>query len=168
MASSKKTPKAVTKKSAAKAKQKAIPKGHHESDFGVLPEALRGFGGALQKAMGVKITFASKKKVLADLPVTPILLNRNARANGGALMAYADAIGAAGAVMNLPEGYWTTTLESKTNFFAAGIGPVLKAISKPLHVGRTTIVWETTIRNSGDNSRVAVVTQTQMVIPMRK
>ena len=83
-------------------------------------------------------------------------------------MAYADCIGAAGAVMNLPEGYWTTTLESKTNFFSAGVGPVLQAESKALHVGRTTMVWETTIRNSGDNSRVAIVTQTQMVIPVRK
>ncbi len=135
--------------------------------FGNVPEKLRGFGGALQQAMGVKITHATKKKILAELPVKPLILNRNNRANGGALMAYADCVGAAGAVMNLPEGYWTTTLESKTNFFAAGIGPLLLATSKPLHVGRTTIVWETTIRNSGDKKRVAIITQTQMVIPKR-
>ena len=133
-----------------------------------LPEQLRGFGGALPQAMGVKITQASKKKIRAEMPIAPLLLNRNNRANGGALMAYADCIGAAGAVMNLPEGYWTTTLESKTNFFSAGVGPELQAESKALHVGRTTMVWETTIRNSGDNSRVAIVTQTQMVIPVRK
>lgn len=133
----------------------------------VLPEILRGFGGALPRAMGVKITFAGKKKILAELPVTDIVLNRNARANGGALMAFADCIGAAGAVMNLPEGYWTTTLESKTNFFAAGVGPVLKAVAIPLHIGKTTMVWQTTISNSGDGSRIAIVTQTQMVIPRR-
>lgn len=135
---------------------------------GLLPEKLKGFGGALPQAMGVKITRASKKKILAELPVIPLVLNRNARANGGALMAYADCIGAAGAVMNLPEGYWTTTLESKTNFFSAGVGPVLLAESIPLHVGRATMVWQTTIRNSGDGSRVAIVTQTQMVIPVKR
>ena len=135
---------------------------------GAVPEKLKGFGGGLPQAMGVKITYASKKKILADLPVKPIVLNRNARANGGALMAFADCVGAAGAVMNLPEDHWTTTLESKTNFFAAGVGPVLKAVSKPLHIGRTTMVWETTISNSGDGSRVAIITQTQMVIPKRK
>jgi 1,4-dihydroxy-2-naphthoyl-CoA hydrolase len=134
---------------------------------GPAAEKLRGFGPTLQQTMGVKITYASKKKVLAEMPVHPLVLNRNARANGGALMAMADSIGAAGAVGNLPEGHWTTTLESKTNFFGAGVGPLLKAISKPLHVGRTTIVWQTIIRNSGDNSRVAVITQTQMVIPIR-
>lgn len=136
--------------------------------MGTLPAKLENFGGGLPRAMGVKITHASRKKIVAELPISPIVLNRNGRANGGALMAFADCIGAAGAVMNLPEGYWTTTLESKTNFFAAGTGPVLNAVSVPLHIGRTTMVWQTTIRNSSDNSRVAIITQTQMVIPVRK
>ncbi len=139
-----------------------------KSKFGELPEKLIGFGGGLPRAMGVKITLASKRKIVAELPVKPIVLNRNARANGGALMAFADCVGAAGTVMNLPDGYVTTTLESKTNFLGAGVGPILIAVSKPLHVGRTTMVWETTIRNSGDNSRVAIITQTQIVIPIRK
>lgn len=134
---------------------------------GAVPEKLKGFGGGLPRAMGVKITFASKKKILAELPVNPIVLNRNERANGGALMAFADCIGAAGTVMNLSDGYITTTLESKTNFIGAGVGPVLKAVSIPLHVGRTTMVWQTTITNSGDGSRVAIITQTQIVIRKR-
>jgi uncharacterized protein (TIGR00369 family) len=136
--------------------------------LGAVPEKLKGFGGGLPRAMGVKITFASKKKIMAELPVKPIVLNRNARANGGALMAFADCVGAAGTVMNLPEGYVTTTLESKTNFLGAGVGPILNAVSIPLHVGKTTMVWQTTITNSGDGSRVAIITQTQIVIPIRK
>jgi uncharacterized protein (TIGR00369 family) len=66
-------------------------------------------------------------------------------------------------VANLPDGYRTTTLESKTNFFAAGEGPVLTGVSVPLHIGRTTNVWQTTIRNQ-DGRMVAIVTQTQMVL----
>ena len=72
--------------------------------------------------------------------------------------------GATGTVANLPPGHRTTTLESKTNFFAAGVGPVLKAVSKPLHIGRTTMVWQTVVRNP-DHALVAVVTQTQIVLP---
>jgi 1,4-dihydroxy-2-naphthoyl-CoA hydrolase len=79
-------------------------------------------------------------------------------------MAFADVLGATGTVANLPPSYRTTTLESKTNFFAAGEGPVLNAVSKPLHIGRTTMVWQTTIRNA-DGRLVAVVTQTQIVLP---
>jgi len=135
---------------------------------GTIPEKLNGFGGGLPRALGVNITHASKKKIVAEVKITPILLNRNARANGGALMSIADCLGAAGTVMNLPEGYLTTTLESKTNFFSAGVGPILNAVSVPLHVGRTTMVWQTTITNSGDGKRVAIVTQTQIVIPARK
>ena len=45
---------------------------------------------------------------------------------------------------------------------------MLKAVSIPLHVGRTTMVWQTTITNSSDGSRVAIITQTQIVIPVRK
>ena len=136
--------------------------------FGAVPEKLEGFGGGLPRAMGVKILSATKKKITAELPVSAIVLNRNERANGGALMAFADCVGAAGTVMNLRDGYVTTTLESKTNFLGAGVGPVLKAVSIPLHVGRTTMVWQTTITNSSDGSRVAIITQTQIVIPLRK
>lgn len=150
-------------KTSAKAKK---PKAR--SVGGEIPEKLRGFGGGLPRAMGVTITQASKKKIVAELRIKPLVLNRNLRANGGALMAYADCLGAAGTIMNLPDGYFTTTLESKTNFFGAGMGPVLNAVSIPLHIGRTTMVWQTTISNSSDGSRVAMVTQTQIVIPMRK
>lgn len=120
--------------------------------------------GGMARNLGIRLISVTKKKVVAEMPVKPRHLNRSKRVNGGALMAFADALGATGTVANLPPGHRTTTLESKTNFFAAGVGPVLKAVSKPLHIGRTTMVWQTTIRNP-DERLVAVVTQTQMVLP---
>ena len=120
--------------------------------------------GGMARNLGIRLISVTKKKVIAEMPVKPRHLNRSKRVNGGALMAFADALGATGTVANLPPGHRTTTLESKTNFFAAGVGPVLKAVSKPLHIGRTTMVWQTTIRNP-DERLVAVVTQTQMVLP---
>jgi uncharacterized protein (TIGR00369 family) len=120
--------------------------------------------GGMAKNLGVRLLTVSRKKVTAEMPVARKHLNRSGRVNGGALMAFADVLGATGTVANLPPGHRTTTLESKTNFFAAGEGPVLKAVSRPLHIGRTTMVWQTTIRN-GDRRLVAIVTQTQMVLP---
>jgi 1,4-dihydroxy-2-naphthoyl-CoA hydrolase len=120
--------------------------------------------GGMAKTLGVRLIRVTKKGITAEMPIAPKHLNRSGRVNGGALMAFADALGATGTVANLPEGHRTTTLESKTNFFAAGEGPMLKAVSKPLHIGRTTMVWQTTIRNA-DGRLVAVVTQTQMVLP---
>ena len=120
--------------------------------------------GGLAQTLGVNIISVTKKRVTAEMPITPSHLNRSGRVAGGALMAFADLLGATGTVANLPPDHRTTTLESKTNFFAAGEGPMLKAVAKPLHIGRTTMVWQTTIRNA-DRRLVAVVTQTQMVLP---
>lgn len=120
--------------------------------------------GGMAKNLGVRLMRVTKKRIAAEMPVKERHLNRSGRVNGGALMAFADLLGATGTVANLPPGHRTTTLESKTNFFAAGEGPVLNAVSKPLHIGRTTMVWQTTIRNA-DRRLVAVVTQTQMVLP---
>jgi uncharacterized protein (TIGR00369 family) len=79
-------------------------------------------------------------------------------------MSLADTLGAIGTVINLPPDKMTTTIESKTNFLSAARGAYLIGESTPLHVGRTTMVWQTTIRDA-ENRRVAIVTQTQLVLP---
>ncbi len=79
-------------------------------------------------------------------------------------MAFADTIGAAGTILNLPDGAWTTTLESKTNFVGpAPAGTMLKASATPIHRGRTTQVWQTRLETDAGRL-VAVVTQTQLVL----
>ena len=128
---------------------------------------VRVFLGGMPKTLGMKLVLLSKKKVIVDMPVKDMHRNWNGRVNGGAIMSLADASGAAGASFNNPPDRRGGTLESKTNFFSAGVGPVMRAVSIPLHIGRTTSVWQTTISNSGDGSRVAIVTQTQMSLPMK-
>ena len=118
----------------------------------------------MPRALGMRMVSITKKRVVAEMRIKPVHINRSNRVNGGALMAFADVMGAAGTVANLPRGHRTGTLESKTNFFRAGQGPVMKAVSIPLHIGRTTMVWQTTIRNP-DGKVAAIVTQTQIVIP---
>lgn len=118
------------------------------------------------RALGIRLRKLSKKRIDAEMSVTADHINRSGRINGGVLMAFADILGAMGTLANLPEGCRTTTLESKTNFFAAGEGDTLAATVLPLHIGRTTMVWQTTISNL-DGTRVAIVTQTQIVIPKK-
>ena len=118
------------------------------------------------RTLGMRLIALTRKKVTAEMHIKPLHINRSGRVNGGTIMAFADVLGAAGTVANLKPGYRTGTLESKTNFFAAGEGPVLSAVSIPLHIGRTTMVWQTTIKNP-DGRTVAIVTQTQIVIPAR-
>jgi 1,4-dihydroxy-2-naphthoyl-CoA hydrolase len=122
--------------------------------------------GGMPQALGMRVISLTRKKVVGEMAITPLHCNWNGRVNGGAIMAFADALGAVGAVAHRPPNYRGGTIESKTNFFTAGRGPVLKAVSVPLHVGRTTSVWETTIRNA-DGGMVALVTQTQISVPAK-
>ena len=118
------------------------------------------------RLLGAKIVEASRDQVVAELQVGEELANRNGALHGGAVMAVADNLGGAATFLNLPEGAGTTTIESKTNFFAAvPLGDTLRAECTPLHRGRTTMVWQTRITR-GDGKLAAIVTQTQLV--MRK
>jgi 1,4-dihydroxy-2-naphthoyl-CoA hydrolase len=116
--------------------------------------------------LGVKITVAMRDRAEAELVVRPELANRNGVMHGGALMALADSLaGSASFVGANAAGYRTTTIESKTNFFRAiGQGETAYAVTIPLHRGRTTIVWQTTITRS-DGKVAVIVTQTQLVLP---
>ena len=98
--------------------------------------------------LGVTVTSAAPDRVVAELTVREDLCTSGEIIHGGAIMAFADTIGALGTVMNLREGQGTTTLESKTNFFAPGpVGARLTAEATPLHRGRRTQVWETRLTN---------------------
>lgn len=114
--------------------------------------------------LGLKITHISPEKVTAQLPARDELNNRFGIMHGGAIMALADNCGGTATTANLKDGQSTTTIESKTNFFAAvPIGDVAYAECTPLHRGRTTMVWQTRITR-GDGRLCAVVTQTQLVL----
>ena len=114
--------------------------------------------------MGVKVLSADKDKVRAELTVRPDLCTAGHIMHGGAIMAFADALGAIGAVLNMPREANTTTIESKTNFIgAAKEGTVVTGESTPVHVGKRTSVWQTRITRE-DGKLVAIVTQTQMIL----
>ena len=129
-----------------------------------LEDARNVFDFGLPLMLGVRVLEVSAERVTAELPVKREHFNRNGRVGGGVLMAMADAMGAAGSVVHRPAGYRGGTIESKTNFFSAASGPVLRGVCVPLHVGRTTSVWQTTITDAHDRM-VAMVVQTQVALP---
>lgn len=114
--------------------------------------------------MGVEVSEVSSDRVLARMTVRPDLCTAGGTLHGGAYMAFADALGAIGTVINLPAGKRTTTTSSSTQFLAgAPVDSVVTAESVALHKGRTTMVWQTSIRNASGRL-CAVVTQTQLVL----
>jgi uncharacterized protein (TIGR00369 family) len=114
--------------------------------------------------LGIKMLHVSPDRVTAELPMRAELNNRFDIMHGGAIMALADNLGGTAASANLKPGQSTTTIESKTNFFAAiPVGDIARAECTALHKGRTTMVWQTRITR-GDGRLCAMVTQTQLVL----
>lgn len=125
------------------------------------PFALR---TGMSKHFGIRIVAADKDKVVGEIEADDRHLNPAGILHGGALMAFADELGGQAAGLNLPPGMRTTTIESKTNFFRACPPGRITGEAVPLHVGRRSIVVQTSIYR-GDGKRAAIVTQTQLVMP---
>ena len=113
---------------------------------------------------GIRVTEADKDKLVGELDVDDRHLNNSGRVHGGAMAAFADDLGGALAGLNVPPGFRTTTIESKTNIFRACGPGRLTGVAVPVHVGRRTIVLQTSIYRA-DGKLAAMMIQTQMVLP---
>jgi 1,4-dihydroxy-2-naphthoyl-CoA hydrolase len=121
------------------------------------------FKGTLAELLGIRFVEATPHRLVAELSYRPDLTTVGGSLHGGTLMALADTVGAAATVLNLPAGASTTTLESKTNFFAPGRAGIVRAESTPLHRGKRTMVWQTRVTDAGGRL-LSLTTQTQMVL----
>ncbi|MGH9116548.1 MAG: PaaI family thioesterase [Acidimicrobiales bacterium] len=119
----------------------------------------------LCERLGIEVDGAAPDSVRLGMAWRSELCTSNGVLHGGAVMALADSAGATCAVLNLPAGAGTATIESKTNFFRAVRQGRIVATARPLHVGSSTIVIETEVTDEGERL-VAKVTQTQAVLRM--
>jgi len=117
--------------------------------------------------MGIELKEASAERVVATMTVRPNLCTTGEALHGGAIMAFADTLGAVGTFQNLPEGARTTTIESSTKFVRGAVaGSVVIGECTPFHRGRTTMVWQTLVKTQ-EGKLCAVVTQTQFILPAK-
>ena len=127
--------------------------------------------GLLPDLLGIDLTEAAQERVVATLAVRQELCTVGNSLHGGAIMAFADTLGAVGTIMNLASGQRTTTIESKTNFIGgAPLGSRVTGESTPLHRGRTTQVWQTRITSEA-GKLVAIVTPvsyTHLTLPTNR
>jgi len=123
--------------------------------------------GLFPEMIGVRFVETESDRVVAEIDVRDEHCTVPGVMHGGAIMALADTLGGTATALNLPAGAGTTTIESKTNFFAAGRpGQTIRAECTPLHRGRRTMVWQTRV-SGPDGKLLALVTQTQMVLEPR-
>jgi 1,4-dihydroxy-2-naphthoyl-CoA hydrolase len=113
--------------------------------------------------IGVKLEAAGPAEVIGRLPWAPARCTGGRVMHGGALMALADSVAGLCAYLNLPAGAGTSTISASTNFLRAVRSGDAVAVARPLHVGRSTIVVQTEIRDD-DERLVAQVTQAQAIL----
>jgi len=113
---------------------------------------------------GIRIVEAAKDKLVGEMDADDRHLNNSGHVHGGALAAFADDLGGRLAGLNVPPGFRTTTIESKTNIFRACVPGRLTGVAVPVHVGRRMIVVQTSIYRP-DGKLAAMMIQTQMVLP---
>lgn len=126
------------------------------------------------KLLGIELLSAAPDRIVAEMTVREELCTRPAVLHGGAIMAFADTLGALGTIASLAQpgsamapgsAPGTVTIESKTNFLApAPLGARITGEATPVHLGRRTMVWQTRV-TAQDGKLVAVTTQTQLVLP---
>jgi 1,4-dihydroxy-2-naphthoyl-CoA hydrolase len=116
------------------------------------------------QVLGMRFVSAASDRVQAVMVVREELCTNPPVLHGGAIMAFADTLGASATMLNLREGFGTTTIESKTNFLAAApVGTTITGDCTPIHRGKRTMVWQTRV-TAADGRLLAIVTQTQMVL----
>ncbi|HEX7137222.1 MAG TPA: PaaI family thioesterase [Vicinamibacterales bacterium] len=116
------------------------------------------------KLLGIELVSVTPDKVVGRMTVREDLCTKPANLHGGAMMAFADTLGAIGTIANLDDGASTVTIESKTNFLRpAPLGARLVGESTPVHRGQRMMVWQTRM-TTGDGRLVALTTQTQLVM----
>jgi 1,4-dihydroxy-2-naphthoyl-CoA hydrolase len=113
--------------------------------------------------LGMRVTSAEAGEVRGTMAWAEERCTAAGTLHGGALMGFADTLGAVCAFLNLPEGATTVTVESKTNFFRPVKEGHVNGTSKPLHVGRSFIVVQTELTDDEERA-VGIVTQTQAVL----
>ena len=134
------------------------------ADDGELERYRARMRGLLPELLGMRLISVEPDLLVGELDVRRELCTMPGLMHGGALMAFADTLGALATMANLDDESGTTTIESKTNFFRGGReGTTVRGETRPLHRGRRTQVWQTTIRDA-EGRLVAQVTQTQMVL----
>lgn len=115
--------------------------------------------------LGMEFIRVDGTELVARLPVKPELLAPNGFLHAGSVIALADTVAGVSCMVNLPHGASSfTTIETKSNHFGTARQGVIEAVGKPVHMGRTTQVWDVTVTDQGSGKTIALFRCTQMIL----
>ena len=115
--------------------------------------------------LGLVITEVSTERILAELPVTQTLMAPNGFLHAGSLVTLADTCAGYGCVVNLPAGAsGFTTIELKSIHLGTTRDGTVVCDARPVHLGKTTQVWDATVTHRESGKVLVLFRCTQMVL----
>lgn len=121
--------------------------------------------GQFPGLVGLETVRIEENRVVMRLALRPEHQAPNGYLHGAVVVALADTACGYGTLAHLPQGAsGFTTIELKTNFLTTAREGVLVCVAKPLHLGRTTQVWDADVRNEASDQRLAAFRCTQVIL----
>ena len=121
--------------------------------------------GYLPGLLGIEFVKVDEQGVESRLPVRKALMAPNGFLHAASVIALADTSAGYGCVRLLPEGArGFTTIELKSNFLGTALEGAIYCRATPVHLGRTTQVWDAVVTNEATGAKIALFRCTQMVL----
>lgn len=121
--------------------------------------------GKLPDHMGIRFTSIQEGELQAEIEIQPFHLAPNGFLHAGSVVTLADTACGYGCIAHLPQGAENfTTIELKSNHLGTAREGVISVTAKPVHLGRTTQVWDATVVHKNTGKTIALFRCTQMVL----
>ncbi len=115
--------------------------------------------------MGIQFTNLDPAHIEAEFAITDAHMAPNGYLHGGSVVALADTVAGFATMLNLPEGAGGfTTIELKTNYLGTTREGVVKGVGTPVHLGRSTQVWDVKVSRDSDDKVIAMFRCTNMIL----
>ena len=121
--------------------------------------------GKLPGHLGIVITHAAQSELRAEIAVQETHMAPNGYLHAGTVVTLADTCAGYGCIANLPPGATGfTTIELKSNHLGTAKEGTIVASAKPVHMGKTTQVWDTIVTHKDSGKTIALFRCTQMIL----
>jgi 1,4-dihydroxy-2-naphthoyl-CoA hydrolase len=115
--------------------------------------------------LGIVFTHVDASEIRAELPVREAIMAPNGYLHAGAVVTLADTASGYGCMAHLPPGATGfTTVELKSNHLGTARDGTIACTAKPVHLGRTTQVWDAVVIHRETGKTIALFRCTQMIL----
>ena len=121
--------------------------------------------GKLPGLIGVELLSVEEGLLVAEVKIRPELLAPNGYLHAATVVALADTMCGFGCISHLPDGAsGFTTIELKTNHLGTALDGTIYTEARPVHLGRSTQVWDAIVKHRETSKTIALFRCTQMVL----